>query len=123
VRTNKFWIIILCGAITLSAVAMLTFRQQAVSIARIYQNGTLTETVNLFDVTEPYHINLHSEFGTNVVAVEQGRIRVLEADCPDGACVRLGWVGSGVIPIVCLPHRVVIELHGDNDTDIDAVVG
>ena len=77
----------------------------------------------MFDATEPYYINLHSEFGINVVEVEYGRIRMLEADCPDGACVRLGWVSSGVIPIVCLPHRVIIELHGGNGTDIDAVVG
>jgi len=102
---------------------MLAFRQQAVSIARIYQNGTLTETVNLFGVAEPYYINLHSEFGINVVAVEHGRIRILEADCPDGACVRLGWVSSGLMPIVCLPHRVIIELQANNDADIDAVVG
>jgi len=123
VKSNKFWIILLCGTIALCLVAMFAFRQQAVSIARIYQNGNLTETINLLDVAEPYFINLHSEFGVNIVTVEQGRIRMSETNCPDGACVRQGWISSGIMPIVCLPHRVVIELHGDTSMDVDAVVG
>jgi len=62
--------------------------------------------------------------GNNIISVEQGRIRVFAASCPDLICVRQGWVSNGLVPIVCLPNRLVITLDdGNNDKGVDAVVG
>ena len=83
----------------------------------------LTETVKLTAVTEPYTISIETGGGTNVIAVEQGRIRILQASCPDGTCVQQGWISGGRTPIVCLPHRLVIQLEGNGDAGIDAIVG
>ena len=53
-----------------------------------------------------------------------GGIRVSFADCPDQICVDQGWLSGGRIPIVCLPHRLVIELvEGGDDEAFDAVSG
>ena len=107
----------------LSAITALLFRQAPMSRVHIYQNGTLIETVELYTVTEPYTITVDHDEGTNIIAVEQGRVRVLTADCPNRMCVRRGWISGGVVPIVCLPHRLVISLEGSGDSDIDAIVG
>ena len=45
--------------------------------------------------------------------VEPGAISVTEADCPDGICVRQGKLTTAGVPIVCMPHRLVIEIYGD----------
>lgn len=60
---------------------------------------------------------------TNVVAVGDGAVRVIEANCPDQLCVRKGaarYAGDG---IVCLPNRVVVEVAGADELDLDAVAG
>jgi len=82
----------------------------------------LSETISLSEVAEPFTITFEDSLGKNVVEVERGRIRMQQSDCPDGTCVRQGWVSVGATPIVCLPHRLVITFEGDGP-DIDAVVG
>ena len=42
--------------------------------------------------------------------VSEGKIRVCEADCPDQVCVNQGWISSEAVPIVCLPHKLMIEI-------------
>ena len=44
-----------------------------------------------------------------------------DADCPDKVCVKTGKIKKPGQTIVCLPHRTVIEITGDN-ADIDAAV-
>ena len=47
---------------------------------------------------------------------------MLEADCPDQVCVRQGWVQDRTVPIVCLPHRLVIEIVG-GEGELDGGAG
>lgn len=65
-----------------------------------------------FDVIYDGHVN--------TVEVRDHRIRVLSADCPDQTCVHMGWLRSASMPIVCLPHKLVIEF-ADSGGGIDAV--
>ena len=82
--------------------------------AEIYQNSKLVKTVSLSENTE---FTVYCEDGFNVVTVENGKICVSSADCPDKVCVRQGKI-SGAVPIVCLPHRLEIRVvNGDNKTD------
>ena len=60
--------------------------------------------------------------GENVISVEPGRIRISDANCPDHVCVDTGWISDGVIPIVCLPHQLVIRIEGGGNSDIDIAV-
>ncbi|MBQ1350529.1 MAG: NusG domain II-containing protein [Ruminococcus sp.] len=57
---------------------------------------------------------------SNTIEIRDGRIRVMEAECPDKVCVRTGWLSSSAIPIVCLPNHLEISFASGND-DIDAV--
>ena len=111
------------GIILLSAATAFWLQQAPVNNARIYQDGVLIKHLDLSAVVELYSFPVERGTGFNVIAVERGRIRVLEANCPDGSCVRQGWVSGGSIPIVCLPHRLVIRLEGGVPLDVDAVVG
>ena len=121
-KSNKFWICIFCVILLVSAAVAFILRQGTENQACIYLDGELIERLDLSAVTEPYYITIESETGINVITVENGRIRISEADCPDGSCIRQGWAGGGT-PIVCLPHRLVIELENAAYPDIDAVAG
>ena len=56
------------------------------------------------------------------ILVEPGRIRVSQANCPDQVCVEMGAISDGTVPIVCLPHKLVIEIVGGAEA-LDAAAG
>ena len=121
--SNKSWVIIFGGILLASAVAALVIWhvQVPASHAKIYKDNTLTEVVNLVAVTEPFNIVVPDY---NLLEVEQGRIRVSEANCSDGTCIRQGWKSGGIMPIVCLPNRLVVVFEsGELTNGVDAVVG
>lgn len=90
--------------------------------ANIIQNGEVIRTVNL-DITEPYEFEVISEDGGhNTIRVENGRIGIINADCPDKICVKQGFIDNGALPIVCLPHKLSVVIT-DNENDTDAVSG
>ena len=121
VKSNKFWCIILGLILVLSVVASFMLRRGSANEALIYQEGVLIETLDLSAIAETYTITVRSDAGMNVIAVDNGRIRISEADCHDGSCVRQGWISGGATPIVCLPHRLVIKLAGNDAPELDAV--
>ena len=122
-KSNKFWCAVLCGMLLICAVAAAIIRQVPANEAHVYSDGELIEKMDLSAITAPYYFTVESETGTNVIAAENGRIRVTDADCPDGTCIRQGWISSGTAPIICLPHRLVIKLISTKPPGIDAVVG
>ncbi len=80
--------------------------------AVISVDGREYRTVDLDAVTEPYEFTVQTEWGWNTVRVEPGAIGVAAADCPNQDCVEQGSISDGLVPVVCLPHRLVIEIEG-----------
>ena len=56
-------------------------------------------------------IRIESPYGGyNIVEIGEGNtIRISEADCPDKTCIKTGTLKSEGVPIVCLPHKLVIK--------------
>ena len=90
--------------------------------ARILRDGVLLEEIDLDQVDEPRSLVLEDESGSNTVQVERGRIRISAADCPDQVCVKQGWISGGAVPIICLPHRLTIEIV-DGGGDLEGAAG
>ena len=122
-KSNRFWIFILGFILLASLIITVMLRRGPASDALVYLDGELIESLDLSSVTVPYSFTIESEAGINVIAVEKGRIRVSDADCPDGSCIRQGWISGGATPIVCLPHKLVIELENSAPPEVDAVAG
>ncbi|MCL2227554.1 MAG: NusG domain II-containing protein [Oscillospiraceae bacterium] len=121
-RSNKFWIVLLCIVTLASGIATLFTLQPVVSRARIYHDGVLIEELDIASRTETYSLTIYSGSGFNVIEASLGRVRVAEANCPDGICVRKGWISDSTVPIVCLPHRLVIRMICMGEPAVDAVV-
>ena len=81
------------------------------AIASVYQNGNFVQGIDLSRVDAPYTITVTGiRNRENVILVEPGRISVQSATCRDQICVNQGPISDGIRPIVCLPHRVVIQV-------------
>ena len=86
---------------------------------RIKSGGKTLYTLDLS--REPDRtIGIERGGGVNLVEIKDGKIRVKSADCPDKTCVNMGWLSSSAMPIVCLPHELVIEFT-DSDSGVDAI--
>ena len=121
--SNKFWIALVGSVLVASAIAAFILGRVPVKYARVYQNGVLIRELALSEYDEPYFFTVENDLGMNVVSIEHGRVCVADASCPDGSCVRQGWISGGVTPILCLPHGLVITLDSRTNSDIDAIVG
>lgn len=64
---------------------------------------------------------IRTEFGINVIEVDETGVRVIEANCPDKLDVKFGKINKAGQSIVCLPNRLVIEIRSDVDNEIDVV--
>lgn len=60
--------------------------------------------------------------GENTLVIQDGAADMTEADCPDQICVRHKKIHYNGETIVCLPHRVVIEITGGENSGLDGVV-
>lgn len=59
--------------------------------------------------------------GSNTVVIENGTVYMKEADCPDKLCEKTGKISKNGETIVCLPHRVVVEIQG-GEGNVDSLV-
>lgn len=67
-------------------------------------------------------IPIKTEFGYNLIEIGEGRVRVIEADCPDQIDVKQGYISKTNELIVCLPNRLVIEIIGEEeDGEVDHI--
>ena len=120
---GKVILFLLLAAVAASA-ALLLLRGggEDSPVARITRDGVLLEEIDLNKVDQPYTLTFEDESGSNTVSVEKGRIRISEADCPDQVCVNQGWIADGTVPIVCLPHRLMVEIEGGGG-ELDGAAG
>lgn len=60
--------------------------------------------------------------GTNRLVIEDGRVWMEEAVCPDWYCIRQGEISKSGEQIICLPNGIVVEITGGEEGGLDAVV-
>lgn len=86
--------------------------------AEIYSDGKLVKTVDL-RMDQEFTVTLE-DGSYNVIRIQDGKIAVVEASCPDQYCERRGFCSGGA-QIVCLPNGLVISFV--EDTGVDFAVG
>ena len=57
----------------------------------------------------------------NILQIAGGRACMLDASCPDQLCVKMGYISHAGQSIICLPHKLVISIEGD-DSEYDAML-
>lgn len=52
---------------------------------------------------------------TNKIEINDGRVRMIEASCPNHLCIRQGWIRFEGQSIICLPNKVTVIVRGTGD--------
>lgn len=111
----------LCVALIIYAFLYLSSSEGDIVIVKV--DGTVVKELPL---------NQDDEFtvsgfqgGINSIIIRNGSVLASDADCPDKLCVKTGKINRVGETIVCLPHRVVVEIKSNSVSDndnIDSVV-
>lgn len=109
-KTLFFVILFAALALVSGAYYLLSGGQPGVT-ANVYVDGELVESFDLTAAAVPYEVAVTTGYGTNVVRVSHGAVEVASADCDEQVCVNQGAIHDGLLPIVCLPHHLVIEIE------------
>ncbi|MCJ8011902.1 NusG domain II-containing protein [Paenibacillus sp. KQZ6P-2] len=78
--------------------------------AVIKVDGEVYKTVTL--TKEEQTIEINTKRGDNLLKVHDYGIEMVDADCPDQICLTFGFKTNPGDTIVCLPHRVIVEIKG-----------
>ena len=59
----------------------------------------------------------------NILVIKDGKAYISEADCPDKICAETRAISFVGETIVCLPHKVIIEIANENvDDGLDVAI-
>lgn len=86
-------------------------------------DGQEIKSFDLSDRSQSYTYRYEDKDGDyNLIEVKGDRIRIKEADCGDQICVRRGWIDQSGETIVCLPHKLVIEIKSSDGGEPGSVI-
>ncbi|WP_086305402.1 MULTISPECIES: NusG domain II-containing protein [unclassified Enterococcus] len=86
-------------------------------------DGEEIKTFDLSDKSQTYTYRYEEkDRDYNLIEVKDGRIRIKEADCGDQICVRRGWIDQSGETIVCLPHKLLIEIKSSDGGEPGSVI-
>lgn len=66
-------------------------------------------------------IPIQTDEGYNLVVVRDESVGITEADCPDKICISEGFVSKPGATVVCLPHKVLVEVKSAGDDEPDVI--
>lgn len=92
--------------------------EQDDKLVEIYQDGNLEASYSL---EEHGTYRFESDLGYNVVQINDGEARIIEANCPTLSCIKDGPIDHVNESVVCLPHHFHITITGVEEVEIDAI--
>lgn len=119
-KNKKFKNDILLGGILL-AVALLIWLIMELFVDVQPEKVVITVNGEAFG---SYDINMNTRvevFDHNTVIIENGRVWMEYASCPDGLCINQGKIKESGQTIICLPNKVMVTIEGE-EGELDAVV-
>lgn len=113
---KKFDIIIIIALICLSFIPEFVFgvmmsKNYNSTYAEITLDGKLYRKILLSEHKGKEQIDIKTSYGNNVIEVKDNSISVIDADCKDKICMRSDFISEPGQIIVCLPHKLTIEIR------------
>jgi len=115
---KKWDIILIISLICLSFIPELIF---GVMMGKNY-NGTYAEVtldgkpykkIILSEHRGEDKISINTEYGYNILEIDDASIKIL--DCRDKICIKSGFISNPGEIIVCLPHKLMVEIKSNDN--------
>lgn len=123
---KKLDIIIIVGLLILSFVPsfILGFQnnqEYTGTYAEISVAGKVIDKIYFKETEGEKEIPIKTSYGENTIHISKDGIYMSEADCTDEICLKDGMITKVGQSLVCLPHKLIIEIKGEyveSDDDI-----
>ena len=89
----------------------------SVKYAVVKIDGKEVERFDLDEISSKMVTYHPSDTQYNIVEIQEGKIRVKEDNSPDQIAVRTGWISEPGQTSICLPHRLVITIEQEGQSD------
>lgn len=99
-------ILVLCAICT--TIILIKSSASTGQMVKITSDGKLVELIDL-EKSADRIFTIENELGKNTIKIQDSKISIIESDCPDKICISMGELKSELIPIVCLPHKLIIS--------------
>ena len=110
---------ILAGSILVAAVLFIIVNFYLIHSEGAKVNVTVDgELFVTYLLEEDQQIDIN---GTNMLVISNGKADMTEADCPDKLCVHQKAISREKETIVCLPNKIVAEVIGAPESELDAI--
>ena len=107
ISKRDIYLIVILLAVLIVVVLVMHFTKKTGYNVRISADGKTIKTLSL-DKDEEYVYE--SDKGYNIVVIKDNEVYVKEADCPDKICVNHKKISNVGETIICLPHKLVVEI-------------
>lgn len=74
-----------------------------------------------YALAENREVLIDNSFGKNKIIIQDGQVYIGFADCPDGTCVKHRPISACNEVIVCLPHKLIVEVVKADSEEVDTV--
>ena len=115
-------IILIVGIIALATMKIVQNNDHSSLEVLIKHDGVVIKSYPFTEKTDETYI--YDENGEqNVIQIKNGFVSMIDADCRDQICVKTASISKNGEIIVCLPHKVTVEIFSEQvvDTELDDI--
>ena len=113
--------ILIAGVLLVAGVLFFRFSTRGSgATVQVEQNGKILYMVALSEVQEPLRFSVNGECPV-VICCENGSVSFERSECPDQLCVHQRAISKANETIVCLPHKVVVQVISDTESEFDSI--
>ena len=111
------WILV-AVILVLAGIGFLIYTSSGKQTAGIVEVTVDVELFGTYSLRKEHEIKIND---TNHLVIKDSQADMIEADCPDQICVDHMSISKNKETIVCLPNKVIVEIVGGEDAELDAV--
>lgn len=126
-KINRYDIALILAIIAVNVLVLIyggiNTADKGQKIAYVYSDNRLVGEYTLTDDYET-EFKVEADSGFNTIHIEDGKVWIHEATCPDKICLHQGKISNDGEVIVCLPNRLMVQIKDSTETedDVDIIV-
>ena len=102
---------------------LLIMMQKAFSAEKAVQVVVTVDGKNYgtYSLKQEQVIRIETDYGYNELTIKDGQASVTASDCRNQVCVHSMAISQNGQSIICLPHKLIIQITGSGEKQLDAV--
>lgn len=117
---HKTDVIIILFLLSVAAIIMLINYKTAKkgNIVTVYSDK---KNIATYDINKNDEYTITTEYGTNTIKINNGKVSVISASCSNQVCVNHLPIKTSDESIICLPNHLVVKIDNDKKSEVDDI--